>query len=312
MTVALFTHAACLEHVTPAGHPERAARLPALLTALEGPEFQFLFRKEAQEATKGQLQRAHPEEYVSAVWKAAPRDGLVRIDADTSMSPGSLRAALHAAGAVVSAVDLVLSGHCKRAFCAVRPPGHHAEKTRAMGFCLFNNIAVGAFHALETHGLERVAVVDFDVHHGNGTQDIFWNEGRVLFASTHQMPLYPGTGSKSESGVGNIVNVPLSPNDGSGAFRAAIREVIRPRLEAFRPELILVSAGFDAHARDPLAQLRLQDVDFEWVTQQIVRIAQSCADGRVVSTLEGGYDLEALASAGAAHVRALRYPGADA
>jgi acetoin utilization deacetylase AcuC-like enzyme len=242
---------------------------------------------------------------VDRILAGAPADGQHRLDEDTLMSPGSVEAARRAAGANVAAVDAVLNGDCLRAFCAVRPPGHHATRDQAMGFCLFNNVAVAAAHALAAHGLKRVAIADFDVHHGNGTQAIFEREPRVLFVSSHQSPLYPGSGHEDERGVGNIVNGPLSPGAGSHEFRELWDSVLLPRLDAFRPQLVLVSAGFDAHRDDPLADIRLGHEDYAWVTGQLVALARSHASGRLVSTLEGGYDLAALAACASAHVSAL-------
>ena len=309
MTTALLSHAACLRHQTPPGHPERSERLRAVATALAAPEFGGLLREAAPEATRAQLCLAHPEAYVDAIDQAAPETGMVQLDGDTSMSPGSREAAGRAAGAVCRAVDLVLQGRCDNAFCAVRPPGHHAERARAMGFCLFANAVIGALHGRDKHGVRRIAILDFDVHHGNGTQDLVAADAEILFASSHQMPLFPGTGAAAETGVGNVVNRPLAPHAGSADFRAAWSEGILPRVEAFRPGLVIVSAGFDAHARDPLAQLRLGEADFAWVTREILAVAGRVAAGRVVSTLEGGYDLDALAGSVAAHVRELLAAG---
>ncbi len=245
-------------------------------------------------------------EYVTAVRDATPKQGLIALDADTSMSPGSFEAALRAAGGAVHAVDEVMSGRAANAFVATRPPGHHAETARPMGFCLFNNAAIAARHAQRKHGIARAAVVDFDVHHGNGSQEIFWSDRTVMYASTHQMPLYPGTGAASERGAHNtVVNAPLRPGDGGSQFRSAFETVILPRLREFAPELIVISAGFDAHARDPLANLNLLEADFEWATRTLIEVARASAGGRVVSVLEGGYDLTALADSAAAHVAAL-------
>ena len=305
MTIALISHPDCLEHVTPPGHPERVDRLRAVEAALGTEPFAHLVRIEAPAATDAQLLRAHPAGHLAMLAAHAPRDGWASLDPDTHMSPGSLRAARRAAGANVLAVDMVLGGEAGAAFCAVRPPGHHAERLRAMGFCLFSNAAVGALHALEAHGLSRVAIVDFDVHHGNGTQDVFETDGRVLYVSTHEWPLYPGTGAATEQGVGNIVNVPLAGGTDGPAFRAAMQARVLPALDAFAPELLIVSAGFDAHARDPLATLRLGTDDFAWVTHRLCDVADAHCRGRVVSTLEGGYDLEALARSVAAHVQVL-------
>lgn len=306
MRTLLFTHPACAGHDMGDGHPEQPARLAAVLTALEGPDFEELERREAPETVRDRLLLMHPAAYVDGLFDAFPAEGRVQIDADTSVSAGSREAALRAAGGVVAAVDAVLTGEAKRAFCAVRPPGHHAEPDRTMGFCLFNNVAIGAAHARDRHGLRRVAVIDFDVHHGNGTQAMFENEPMLFYGSTHQMPLYPGTGHVSETGVAdNIVNVPLPPYGGSDEFRAAYRDVVLPKLAEFAPELLIISAGFDAHRDDPLAQENLDEADFEWITEELVKIAEKTAEGRVVSALEGGYDLDALGRSAAAHVRVL-------
>ncbi len=303
--VAVLTHPACLDHDTGPGHPESPARLAAVLQALDDARFASVDRIAAPLATRDQLGRAHEPGVLSGVLDHAPASGLQRIDADTVMSPGSREAALRAAGAVCAAVDAVMAGTARRVFCAVRPPGHHATPTTPMGFCLFNNVAVGAAHALAQHGVERVAVVDFDVHHGNGTQDIFWRDPRVLYASTHQAPLYPGSGARDERGVGNIVNAPLPPGAGSREFRAAIDAVVLPALEAFAPQIVFVSAGFDAHRLDPLANLVLDTDDYGWVTARLVDLAERHAQGRLVSTLEGGYSLTALRECVTAHVGAL-------
>jgi acetoin utilization deacetylase AcuC-like enzyme len=302
----LYTHPACLQHDPGPGHVEQPARLRAVLHALDRDQFRALDRIEAPRATREQLLRVHGTDHVQRILDSACASGEVcQLDADTIMSSGSLEAALRAAGAVVAAVDMVLAGTAQRAFCAVRPPGHHATADQAMGFCLFNSIAVGAAHALAAHGLKRVAIADFDVHHGNGTQAIFEHEPRVLFASSHQSPLYPGTGSEDESGVGNIVNGTLSPGAGSHEFRELWDNVLLPRLDAFRPQLVLVSAGFDAHRNDPLADIRLGDADYAWITERLLAVAERHARGRLVSTLEGGYDLAALTSSTTAHVQAL-------
>ena len=305
MPTRLYTHAACLEHDAGGFHPESPARLEAVLRALEAPEFAALERCEAPAAAIDELALVHPREFVEALLQAVPSHGLVGIDADTIMCPRSGEAALRAAGAVVAAVDAVMTGAARSAFCAVRPPGHHAEPARAMGFCLFNNVAVGAARARARHSTARVAVVDFDVHHGNGTQAAFERDPALFYASTHQSPLYPGTGAASERGVGNIVNVPLPPMAGSAEFRRGVERMILPALEQFRPELLMISAGFDAHRRDPLAQLNLVEDDYAWVTERLLDCARRHAQGRIVSTLEGGYDLAALASSAAAHVRVL-------
>ncbi len=306
MTTLLVTHPACRAHEPGSYHPERPARLEAIAAALGEEEFEGLERREAPIADLAAVARAHSADYVQRILDAVPDEGLMMLDGDTVMSPGSGEAALRAAGAVLSAVDAVIAGEVDNAFCAVRPPGHHAEPDRPMGFCLFNNAALAALHAVEHHGLSRAAVVDFDVHHGNGTQACFWDRDNVFFASSHQMPLYPGSGAASERGSkGTILNVPLNPGDGSAAFRLAWSERILPALAAFAPELIVISAGFDAHKSDPLANLALETSDYSWVTAEIAKVADRCAGGRLVSTLEGGYDLEALAVSAAAHVGAL-------
>ena len=305
MSTLLYTHPACLEHDPGSHHPESAARLRAVLEALEESAFARLERREAPEAAIEDLCRVHPRRHVERLLRAVPKSGHVGIDADTIMSPRSGEAALRAAGAVVAAVDSVITREADNAFCAVRPPGHHAEPERAMGFCLFNNIAVGALHARAAHGLERIAVIDFDVHHGNGTQAAFETDERLLYASTHQYPLYPGTGAASETGVGNVVNVPLRPLSGSSQFRTGMSQRILPALDDFRPELVMISAGFDGHRRDPLAQLMLEEADYVWITERLIEIAHRHAGGRLVSALEGGYDLSALGASVAAHIRVL-------
>jgi len=310
MPTALISHPACLDHETPPGHPECADRLRAVLRALEAPEFAGLVRLDAPPADDESLLRAHTRFEIDLILQVhaaeARRNGHSYIDGDTSMSAGSARAALHAAGAVIAAVDGVAAGRFGNAFCAVRPPGHHAERNRPMGFCLFNNVAIGALHARDALGFKRVAVVDFDVHHGNGTQDIFFGDPDLFYASTHQFPLYPGTGRPSEKGVaGNILNAPLPPGADGRAFRAVFENLLLPALDRFAPDFIFISAGFDAHVADPLAQLNLDESDFAWATREICAIAAACAGGRVVSALEGGYDLDALARSATAHVRAL-------
>ncbi|MEO5626885.1 MAG: histone deacetylase family protein [Dokdonella sp.] len=305
MSVALYTHALCLEHDPGPGHPESPARLAAVLVALDDPRFALLDRIDAPRATHAQLARVHRAELIDEILTNVPEAGWVRLDADTVMSPASAEAALRAAGAVCAAVDAAISNARPRAFCAVRPPGHHATPSAAMGFCLFNSIAVGAAHAIAQHGLARVAIVDFDVHHGNGTQDIFWNDARVLYASSHQWPLYPGTGARGETGTGNIVNAPLAAGAGSKEFRHAYESIVLPALEAFAPQLVMISAGFDAHRLDPLANLNLDADDYGWVTRRLVDLANRHACGRIVSSLEGGYSLTALRESTAAHVDAL-------
>jgi acetoin utilization deacetylase AcuC-like enzyme len=300
----LYTHPTCLLHSAGPGHPESPARLQAVLEALDDDRFAALDRIEAPRATREQLLRVHDAALVDLIVAAAPKEAYVRIDGDTVMCPDSLEAALRAAGAVCAAVDAAIDATDTSAFCAVRPPGHHATHDQAMGFCLFNSVAVGAAHAL-ARGVQRVAIVDFDVHHGNGTQDIFWNDARVMYASTHQWPLYPGTGARSETGIGNIVNAPLPPGSGSREFHSACEQFVLPALRAFRPQLLMISAGFDAHALDPLADMNLDAADYAWITRELVEIAVEHAGGRIVSSLEGGYSLTALRQSAAAHVSAL-------
>ena len=309
MTTLLLTHADCLGHDPGPMHPERPARLEAVWAALDDDSFDPLIRRTAPKATVEQLSRVHPRGYVDAVLEAIPEQGIRRIDADTAISPGSGDAALRAAGAACAAVDAVMAGEVDNAFCAVRPPGHHAEPTIPMGFCLFNSVAVAAEQARVVHGLKRVAVVDFDVHHGNGTQAMFQNDAGLFYGSTHQSPLFPGTGARAERGVGNIVNVPLPPMAGSAEFRRAMTELILPAAAAFEPELLIVSAGFDGHEDDPLASLRFTDEDFVWITVELMRLATRYCGGRLVSSLEGGYDLDALGRCAAAHVWTLMGEG---
>jgi acetoin utilization deacetylase AcuC-like enzyme len=303
MATKLYTHPVFLEHLTPPGHPERPDRLRAIERVLEDDAFADLIREEAPEANEQTLTYAHPERHIDKIRAAIPETGIRSIDADTSVSPKSWEAAIRAVGAANSAVDDVFSRKADNAFVAARPPGHHAEKTTAMGFCLFNTAAIAARHAQKKHGAERVAIVDWDVHHGNGTQDIFWDDPSVLYCSTHQMPLYPGTGARDETGAGNIVNAPLSPRTGSDLFREAFRARVLPALDNFAPDLIVISAGFDAHHRDPLAEIYLTEEDFDWATGQLLDRAGKSAGNRLVSLLEGGYDLEGLSSSVAAHVR---------
>jgi acetoin utilization deacetylase AcuC-like enzyme len=306
MSTLFITHPACLEHLTPPGHPERPDRLRAVERALEAEKFQPLARVQAPTAPLEIIALCHPMDYIIQIRDATPKQGMVRLDADTSMSPGSFEAALRAVGGAVHAVDEVLTKKAANAFVATRPPGHHAETARPMGFCLFDNAAIAARYAQDHHGVAQVAIVDFDVHHGNGSQEIFWADKTVMYCSTHQMPLFPGTGAVGESGeYDTVVNAPLRPGDGSEAFRAAFESRVLPRLADFRPELIIISAGFDAHMRDPLANLNLVEADFAWATQKLMDVADRCADGRIVSVLEGGYDLEALANSAAAHVTVL-------
>jgi acetoin utilization deacetylase AcuC-like enzyme len=306
MTVLLLTHRDCLAHEMGDGHPESPDRLRAVLQALDAEEFSELIRDTPDEATEAQLLRAHPADYIAAILGVRPEPGeYVALDADTIMCAGSARAGLLAAGAAVRAVDEVCGGQVRRAFCATRPPGHHAERRRPMGFCLFANAVIAARHAQAVHGLTRVAIADFDVHHGNGSQDGVADDASILFASSHQMPLYPGTGAATETGVGNIHNAPLPPGATGAQFRAAWSGHLLPAIEAFGPELLIISAGFDAHARDPLAQCRLTEADFAWITEELCALAERICGGRVVSLLEGGYDLTALAASAAAHVRVL-------
>ncbi|WP_170326220.1 histone deacetylase family protein [Ruegeria arenilitoris] len=303
MKTALLNHADCLGHVTPDGHPERVARLEHILHALESLD---LNRVTAPLAADDDLLRVHPESYIRDIRSARPAEGFAQIDGDTFMSPGSVDAAYRAAGAVVRAVDMVLRGEAPNAFCAIRPPGHHAETDTAMGFCLFGNAALAAKHALDHHGLNRVAVVDFDVHHGNGTQDLLWDEKRALVITSQQMPLWPGSGRPDETGAfETILNIPLAPGTGGAEMRRAYETQAFPRLRAFKPELIIISAGFDAHQDDPLANLNWSTGDFAWVTAELCKLANELCEGRIVSTLEGGYDLNALAEATRAHVEEL-------
>jgi len=306
MTTQLITHPACLDHDPGPYHPENPRRLEAVLAALSEPAFAGLERVSAPRASDDQLCLVHPRAYVDGVLGSIPPQGRHQLDGDTIVSPGSGDAALRAAGAAVAGVDAVCEGKARNAFCAVRPPGHHAEADQSMGFCLFNNVAVAALHARVKHGLRRVAVIDFDVHHGNGTQHMFERDADLLYASTHEWPLYPGTGAAQEQGVAhNIVNVPLAGGSGGAEFRAAYTAKILPALDAFKPELVIISAGFDAHENDPLAGLRLHEDDYAWVTRALMAIARKYAKDRVVSCLEGGYDLDALAASSAAHVEAL-------
>ncbi len=306
MSTLYITHDAFLHHDTGYWHPERAERLRAVEKALSIESFQNLQREQAPMATREQILRVHPERYIAWLEKHRPASDLIAIDGDTIMSPGSWEAALRGVGAAVYAVDEVMTGRAGNVFCAVRPPGHHAEPERAMGFCLFSNVAIAAFHAQKVHGAERVAVIDFDVHHGNGTQAAFWSHPSMFYASTHEMPLFPGTGKATERGVANnILNVPLKAGDDGRAFRAAYESIILPGLRSHRPDLILISAGFDGHKADPLANLRLEETDFAWVTRELNKAAAELCEGRVVSMLEGGYDLDALGKSVAVHVIAL-------
>ncbi|PDT40836.1 MULTISPECIES: histone deacetylase family protein [Sinorhizobium] len=303
MTTHLYENALFQEHKVPEGHPERPDRLRALNLALEHPNFAPLTRIEASKGSEDLVLLAHSEEHFRSITRAMPDEDINQIEADTYASPSSFVAALTGIGGAVAAIDAVFAGEADNAFVAARPPGHHAEKNKAMGFCFFNTIAIAARHAQKAHGVERVAIVDWDVHHGNGTQDIFWNDPSVLFCSTHQMPLYPGTGAKEETGVKhNIVNAPLSPNSGSEHFRDAFRSRVLAALDNFRPDLVLISAGFDAHYRDPLAQINLVAEDFDWATGRLMEAAGRSAGNRVVSMLEGGYDLQGLAESAGMHI----------
>lgn len=301
MTFTIYSHPDCEAHVTPPGHPERVDRMPAVLKALEGIKADWV---EAPLADDGPLLRAHPADYVAKV-TTAPADGWTSLDPDTHISATSAPAIRRAAGANVAAVDLVMGGQAKGAFCATRPPGHHAEKETAMGFCFLANASIAALHAIKAHGATRVAIADFDVHHGNGTQDVFWDDPRVLFASSHQSPLYPGTGMEHETGAGNIHNATIPPMGGTAEFRQVWTDRLLPAIDAHAPDLIIISAGFDAHTRDPLANLNVTDEDFAWITEKLCDLADKHAQGRVVSTLEGGYDLSGLATGAAAHVEVL-------
>ncbi len=306
MNVLYYSHPSALRHDAGPGHPEAARRLVAIEQLLAERQPAFLARREAPLATLAQIERVHPAPYPERLLAAEPSDGWRQLDPDTAMSAGSGEAALRAAGAACAAVDALLSGEAKRAFIAMRPPGHHAEPDQPMGFCLFNTIAVGAMQARHAHGLGRIVIVDFDVHHGNGTQACFWDDPETLYLSAHQMPLYPGTGASDESGsFGNIVNAPCPPGMGSAAWRQLVASRILPRIEAAKPKLVMVSAGFDAHAADPLAQLELTEADFAWATSRLVALADRHAEGRLVSVLEGGYDPRALARSVLAHLEAL-------
>jgi acetoin utilization deacetylase AcuC-like enzyme len=311
MTTLLFTHEACHRHLTPDGHPERVDRIRSVERILAGPLFADLVRREAPLGRDEDILHAHAADHLERIRAMAPSEGLEYLDPDTVMSPGSLEAALRAVGAATAAVDAVFSGEADNAFCALRPPGHHAETRRAMGFCLFNQAAIAAQYARRCHGAERVAVIDFDVHHGNGTQDIFWSDADLFYGSTHQMPLYPGTGAVQETGVGNIFNAPLRAGDGGAQFREAMNSLILPALDLFSPDLLVISAGFDAHHRDPLGSLQFTEEDFAWVTLKLMELAEIHCGGRIVSVLEGGYDLQALAASAGIHVQALMRGNAD-
>ena len=304
MATVFLTHPDCVLHEMGAGHPESPQRLRSILSAIQSSGLSAsLDLREAPEATREQLERVHEREHVDLIYESAPDSGYAYLDPDTSMNARSLSAALRAAGALVAATDAVIAGPAKRAFCAVRPPGHHATRERPMGFCIFNNVAIGAAHALAAHGLERVAVLDFDVHHGNGTEDAFHDDPRVMLCSTFQHPYYPYSGA--DSGNEHIINVPLAAMTDGRGFRAAVERFWMPALESYRPQLVFVSAGFDAHRDDPLAYLKLDDEDYRWVTERLVEVAERHAEGRVVSTLEGGYNTEALARCVVEHLRVL-------
>ncbi len=307
MTTLLIHHPLTVEHETPPGHPERPDRIRAIDQILSAPHFDNLGREEAVAAPREAVLMAHTPSHLSLIEGLDPDEGLERIDEDTWMSPKSLEVALLGVGAAMRAVDAVAQRDADNVFCAMRPPGHHAESNRAMGFCLFNNAAIAAHHARDTYDMERVAVVDFDVHHGNGTQEIFWADKDLFYGSTHQMPLYPGTGSKGETGEGNIFNAPLANGDGSDQFREAMMTAILPALDAFAPELVIISAGFDAHKADPLGGLNLEEEDYVWATLRLMEAADKHADGRVISVLEGGYDLQALATSTGVHIQALMH-----
>jgi acetoin utilization deacetylase AcuC-like enzyme len=306
MTTRLFSHPASLDHLTPPGHPERPDRIRAVDQVLAESRFDRLVREQAPEGRLDLVRLCHDEHYVDELQRVAPEKGLIYLDGDTSMSPGTWEAVMRAVGGAVAATDSVMSGASDNAFVATRPPGHHAETARPMGFCFFDHAAIAARHAQRKYGIARAAVVDFDVHHGNGTQDIFWADPTLMYCSTHQMPLFPGTGASGERGEHDtIVNAPLAPNDGAAKFRAAFDNLILPQLTKFAPELIIISAGFDAHRRDPLANINLDAEDFGWVTRKLMDAANSSAGGRIVSVLEGGYDLQGLKESVAAHVTAL-------
>lgn len=311
MTTLYYTHPDGLTHVTPPGHPEQVARLEAIAAAMSDPRFDPLDRLEAPLGDEADILRCHPQRYIDRIREAIPASGYASLDADTHVTTGSLNAALRGVGGICEATDKVLAGDATNAFIGTRPPGHHAERETAMGFCLFGNITIAAKRALDHHGLDRVAVVDFDVHHGNGTQDLLWDEARSLFISSHQSPLYPGSGSPHETGAhGNVFNLPFPPGTGGTSFRRHYDAEVFPALQNFNPDLILVSAGFDAHAADPLAQMMLNEHDFAWITSRICDVAEEVCEGRVVSTLEGGYDLHALGASVAAHVDVLMERGA--
>ncbi len=305
MTTQLYSHDIHLEHITPPGHPERVDRLKVITEALATPEFDALVRKHSVACDEAVMELVHPAGFIQAIRSAMPEEGYAQLAEDTHISPKSWQSVTHAVGASLAAIDAVFEKTADNAFLAIRPPGHHAEKATAMGFCLVNNIAITARYAQEKFGVERVAIIDWDVHHGNGTQDVFFDDPSVMFASTHQMPLYPGTGEENETGVGNIYNIPFRENDDGHVLRDAFKSRILPALENFSPDLILVSAGFDAHYRDPLGGLNMVADDFDWATAKLMDVASKFCDNRLVSLLEGGYDLRGLSESCAAHVKRL-------
>jgi acetoin utilization deacetylase AcuC-like enzyme len=311
MTTLVYTHASSLAHETPPGHPERVDRIKAVNAVLASPALKGIIRRDAPLGLDEHIRLAHTEEHLRRIKSTAPEQGFEYLDPDTVMSPGTLEAAFRAVGAATAAVDAVFRSEADNAFCALRPPGHHAERDKAMGFCFFNHAAIAALYARERFDAERVAVVDFDVHHGNGTQEIFWSDPDLFYGSTHQMPLFPGSGGADETGEGNIFNAPLKAGDGGLEFRSAMQNIILPALETFSPDLVIISAGFDAHVRDPLGSLQLTEEDFAWATVRLMEVAEMTASGRVVSVLEGGYDLQALAGSVGVHVHALMH-GSDA
>lgn len=306
MSTAFITHPACAAHETGQFHPECGERLTVIQKALDDANYPQLYYREAPRASISAIEKVHPRSYIDKMLGVVPKYGMYSIDGDTVLSPFSGEAAIRAVGAVIAAVDAVSLGEVHNAFCSIRPPGHHAEPTVAMGFCIFNNVAIGAHHARAMHRFHKVGVVDFDVHHGNGTQKIFWDDANLFYASCHQFPCYPGTGTADETGcASNIVNVPLPPGSGSSDFRRGITTHVLPALRKFQPDFLLISAGFDAHSRDPLANLYLDEDDFSWITKELMEVASECCSGRLVSVLEGGYDLLALANSVVAHVREL-------
>ncbi|MGH1350025.1 MAG: histone deacetylase family protein [Methyloligellaceae bacterium] len=309
MSTLLLTHASGLDHEMGQGHPERPDRIRTIEQILANEDFSALVRDEAPQGRESDILRAHPKSHFDSIQDNIPQQGYTFLDGDTVMCPESWQAILHAVGAGTEAVDRVMSGEVNNAFCALRPPGHHAEKERAMGFCFFNNIAVAAYYAREKYNLDRVAIIDFDVHHGNGTQDILWNEPDMFYGSTHEMPLYPGTGAKHETGAGNIFNAPLPNHCDSDTFRETMQEQILQPLKKFGPEFIFISAGFDAHRLDPLSTTELIEADFDWVTRKLMEVSDTTAGGRIVSMLEGGYDLQGLSQSVAVHVKALMEAG---